>query len=105
MVRTIRLLIDTEGWVGTGIRSVEHWVSWKAAMSSRRASNLAAIARRIHELPCCFALFEAGRLTDRWGRPIEPPGTGSPDPIRVDEPSPFQPPFGERLSSQWFAWN
>ena len=45
------------------------------------------------------------RFLDRWGRPIEPPGTGSPDPVRVDEPSPFQPPYGERLSSQWFAWN
>ena len=45
------------------------------------------------------------RFLDRWGRPIEPPGTGSPDPVRIDEPSPFQPPFGERLSSQWFAWN
>ena len=47
----------------------------------------------------------AVRFLDRWGRPIEPPGTGSPDPVRIDEPSPFQPPFGERLSSQWFAWN
>ena len=64
LVRSIRMLIDTEGWVGTGIRSVEHWVSWKAAMSSRRAGNLALIARRIHELPQCFALFEAGRLSE-----------------------------------------
>ena len=45
------------------------------------------------------------RFLDRWGRPIEPPGTGSPDPVRIDEPSPFQPPYGERLSSRWFAWN
>ena len=45
------------------------------------------------------------RFLDHWGRPIEPPGTGSPDPVRIDEPSPFQPPFGERLSSRWFAWN
>jgi hypothetical protein len=64
LVRTIRMLIDTEGWGGVGIRSVEHWVSWKAAMSSRRAGNLAQIARRIHELPRCFALLEAGRLTE-----------------------------------------
>ncbi|MET0903135.1 MAG: DUF222 domain-containing protein, partial [Acidimicrobiales bacterium] len=64
LVRTIRMLIDTEGWGGVGIRSVEHWVSWKAAVSSRRAGDLATVARRIHELPCCFALFEAGRLTE-----------------------------------------
>jgi hypothetical protein len=45
------------------------------------------------------------RFLNRWGRPIEPPGTGSPDPVRIDEPSPFQPPYGERLSRHWFAWN
>ena len=64
LVRTIRMLIDTEGWAGTGIRSVEHWVTWKAAVSARRAAGLVLMARRMHELPCCFALFEAGRLTE-----------------------------------------
>jgi hypothetical protein len=64
LVRTIRMLIDTEGWGGVGIRSVEHWVSWKAGVSAHRAGGLAQIARRLHELPACFALFEAGRLTE-----------------------------------------
>jgi hypothetical protein len=64
LVRTIRMLIDTEGWGGVGIRSVEHWVTWKAGVSARRAGGLAQIARRLHELPQCFALFEAGRLTE-----------------------------------------
>lgn len=50
---------------------------------------------------------EAGtvRFVDPRGRPIEPPGTGPPMPVRIDEPSPFQSPHGERLSRQWFAWN
>jgi hypothetical protein len=64
LVRTIRMLVDTDGWVGTGIRSVEHWVQWKACVSARRASDLVLVARRLDEVPACFALFEAGRLTE-----------------------------------------
>jgi hypothetical protein len=64
LVATIRMLIDTGGWGGHGIRSVEHWVSWKAGVSSRRAGDLVRVARRIDELPACWALFEQGRLTE-----------------------------------------
>ena len=70
---TIRRLLDTDGWVGWGIRSPEHWVSWKAAVSHTRAVGLVQIARRIDELPACWALFEAGQITRRGvhhrGRP------------------------------------
>ncbi|MEX2293234.1 MAG: DUF222 domain-containing protein [Acidimicrobiales bacterium] len=64
LVATIRMLIDTGGWGGHGIQSVEHWVTWKAGVSRRRAGDLARIARRIDELPACWAVFEAGRLTE-----------------------------------------
>jgi hypothetical protein len=64
LVATIRMLIDTDGWGGHGIRSVEHWVTWKAGIAPNRAADLARIARRIDELPACWALFEAGRLTE-----------------------------------------
>ena len=64
LVSTIRMLIDTEGWGGHGIRSVEHWVTWKAGLARRRADDLVRIARRIDELPDCWALFQAGRLTE-----------------------------------------
>ena len=64
LVGTIRMLIDTDGWTGWGIRSVEHWVTWKAGVSRTRAENLVRIARRIDELPACWALFSAGRLTE-----------------------------------------
>ena len=45
------------------------------------------------------------RFLDRFGRPIEPPGGGPPRPLRLDEPSPFTPPHGERLDPRWFTWN
>lgn len=64
LVKTIRMLIDTDGWQGHGIRSVEHWVQWKAMVSERRSQDLVRIARRVHELPMCWALFSEGRLTE-----------------------------------------
>ena len=64
LVATIRMLIDTGGWGGHGIMSVEHWVTWKAGLCSSRADGLVRIARRIHDLPACWWLFMAGRLTE-----------------------------------------
>ncbi|MGQ0830673.1 MAG: DUF222 domain-containing protein [Microthrixaceae bacterium] len=64
LVATIRMLIDNGGWSGIGIHSVEHWITWKAGVSSRRAGDLVRIARRVDELPACWALFAAGRLTE-----------------------------------------
>jgi hypothetical protein len=45
------------------------------------------------------------RFYDARGRPIEPPDPGPPRQLRLDEPSPFTPPFGERLDPRWFGWN
>ena len=45
------------------------------------------------------------RFYDARGRPIEPPDLGPPRQLRLDEPSPFNPPFGERLDPRWFGWN
>jgi hypothetical protein len=64
LVVTIRMLLDTDGWVGWGVRSPEHWVSWKAGVAPSRASALVDIARRATDLPQCFAAFRAGRLTE-----------------------------------------
>ena len=62
LVAAVRDLIAVDGWVGHGIRSPEHWVCWKAGMSRGRAAGLVAIARRVSELPACWALFQQGRL-------------------------------------------
>jgi hypothetical protein len=64
LVTTIRMLLDTDGWHGWGIQSPEHWVMWKAGISPDRASKLVHIARRLDELPACWALFEQGRITE-----------------------------------------
>ncbi len=65
LVRTIRMLLDTSGWVGAGsISSPEQWVTWKAGVSHHRAAGLVDIARRMHELPACWARFERGGFTE-----------------------------------------
>ena len=62
LVVALRVLLDTDGWEGAGIRSPEHWVTWKAGMSRSRAEGLVRIARRSAELPACWDLFQAGQL-------------------------------------------
>jgi Domain of unknown function (DUF222) len=62
LVAAMRLLLATEGWVGPGIQSPEHWLCWKANLSRPRAERLVRIARRADELPGCWALFQAGQL-------------------------------------------
>ena len=64
LVVMIRMLLDTGAWAGHGIRSIEHWVMWKACASHRRATDLVRIARRIDDLPICWGRFERGELTE-----------------------------------------
>jgi hypothetical protein len=64
LVRTIARLDAVDGWQGHGIRSLEHWVQWKAGISERRAQDLVRIARRSDELPRCWRLFSEGRITE-----------------------------------------
>src|SRR5688572_8523366 len=53
LVRVIAEVDAADGWLGHGIRSLEHWVQWKAGVSERRSQDLVRIARRIDDLPCC----------------------------------------------------
>ncbi len=62
LVAAVHGLLEVEGWAGVGIRSPEHWLTWKAGVSPARAHGLVHIARRVDELPACFALFTEGRL-------------------------------------------
>ena len=64
LVGAVASLLEVDGWVGHGIRSPEHWVSWKAGVSHGRAEGLVRIARRVDDLPACFGLFAEGRLTE-----------------------------------------
>ncbi|MDD9369864.1 MAG: DUF222 domain-containing protein [Acidimicrobiales bacterium] len=65
VARLVGALVDllaADGWQGAGIRSPEHWLTWKAGVSHGRAAGLVRIARRVDDLPACFALFAEGRL-------------------------------------------
>ncbi len=47
------------------------------------------------------------RFIDKWGRPIEPPGTGPP---RLPDPSQpstteFRPPLAEKLDGYYWDWS
>jgi hypothetical protein len=64
LVEVIATLLDTNGWVGHGVHTPEHWVMWKANVSRRRAGGLVCVVRRRLELPRCWALFREGRLTE-----------------------------------------
>ncbi len=48
---------------GTGLRSVEHFCTWQLGVSSSRAKDLTAIAKRIDELPETVGLLREGLLS------------------------------------------
>ena len=39
------------GWAGPGIRSLAHWLSWRAGMSLRTARDHVRVARSLRSLP------------------------------------------------------
>ena len=58
--------IESEGWAGAGIRSVEHWLVLRAGLSPGRARQVVLMARRAEVLPVVMGQFAAGRC--RWTR-------------------------------------
>jgi hypothetical protein len=57
-------MLARNGWYGWGINSPEHWLCWKANISAGRADGIVRIAQRKDELPECWALFAAGKVTE-----------------------------------------
>jgi hypothetical protein len=55
--------IECEGWAGSGIRSVEHWLVLRAGLSPGRAAAVVLMARRSGVLPVVMGAFAAGRLS------------------------------------------
>src|SRR4051794_2820403 len=55
--------IECEGWAGSGIRSVEHWLVLRAGLSPGRAAAVGLMARRAGGLPGGVGAFAAGRLS------------------------------------------
>ncbi|MGQ0432353.1 MAG: DUF222 domain-containing protein [Microthrixaceae bacterium] len=65
LVEVIAEVLDAEAWgPGGGLRSPEHWVTWRTGVSPARAARLVQIARRLGDLPLCVALFRTGGLTE-----------------------------------------
>lgn len=63
LVATVAEMIETGGWGGAGYRSPEHWVSLHCGVSTARAAQLCAMARRLRDLPVVAAAFRAGALS------------------------------------------
>jgi hypothetical protein len=56
---------DRNGWAGDGIRSCAHWLSWRAGMNLRTATEHLRVAHALQNLPQISAAFAAGRLSYR----------------------------------------
>jgi hypothetical protein len=54
---------DRNGWAGDGIRSCAHWLSWRAGMSLRTATEHLRVAHALHNLPRITEAFAAGRIS------------------------------------------
>ncbi|MGV8846625.1 HNH endonuclease signature motif containing protein [Tessaracoccus sp.] len=63
MVAETAHLIDSSGWAGVGVRSVEHFLQVFGWLSPAHAHQVAAVARRRTEVPEAVLLMEEGRLS------------------------------------------
>jgi hypothetical protein len=54
---------DRDGWAGVGIRSCAHWLSWRAGMSLRTATDHLRVAHALQNLPTISEAFAAGRIS------------------------------------------
>ncbi len=63
LVELTRELIESEVWRGYGIRSVEHWLTLKAGLSSTRARQIVDVATAAAQLPVTVRTFADGELS------------------------------------------
>ena len=79
---------DRGGWAGPGLRSCAHWLSWRAGMSLRTATEHVRVAHALTCLPLVAAAFAEGSLSYSKVRAItrvavpdaSPASTGSSSP-------------------------
>lgn len=72
------------GWGGPGIRSLAHWLSWRAGMSLRTAREHVRVARALRELPRTKVAFGRGELSFSKVRAISRVATGETEAELVD---------------------
>src|SRR5438270_12967224 len=63
LVSLVGQLDAIDGWQGSGIRSVAHWLSIEAGFELTSGSRLAGLAESLRSLPLVAAEFAAGRLS------------------------------------------
>ncbi len=63
LVAVIVQVLETGCWNGHGIRSPEHWVTWKTGVNPARARDLVLVAKRSLELPVTSEAFNEGLLS------------------------------------------
>ncbi|ALE84001.1 DUF222 domain-containing protein [Pseudonocardia sp. HH130629-09] len=54
---------DRGGWCGVGVRSCAHWLTWRAGMSLRTATEHLRVAHALTRLPRITEAFAAGRIS------------------------------------------
>jgi hypothetical protein len=59
-----------EAWVGTGLLSCAHWLSWRIGLSLGTAREWVRVARRLEELPEVSQAFSAGRMSWSQARAV-----------------------------------
>jgi hypothetical protein len=64
--RFLQLLAEFDhrkGWAGDGIRSCAHWLSWRAGMDVRTATERLRIAHALRNLPKVCEAYGVGELS------------------------------------------
>ncbi|HVL86052.1 MAG TPA: DUF222 domain-containing protein, partial [Pseudonocardia sp.] len=83
--RFLQLLAEYDrrnGWAGPGLRSCAHWLSWRAGMSLRTATEHVRVAHALDALPAVTAAFAAGRISYSKVRALTRITGPDPDPER-----------------------
>ncbi len=55
--------LATEAWAGWGVKSLGHWLTWQAGISSGRAQEVVRLAEARSTHPAVMSTFAAGALS------------------------------------------
>ncbi|MGH9116683.1 MAG: DUF222 domain-containing protein [Acidimicrobiales bacterium] len=88
LVEVIAGVERTGAWEGWGVRSLEHWVTWRCGVSAARAHRLVAMARALPGLPAVQQVFGAGSLSEDQAAVVARHATAATD-ATVAEMAPF----------------
>jgi hypothetical protein len=63
LVRHVQTVLADGSWKGAGVVSAQHWLCWRAGVSSTTARQIVRIAERAEHLPTLMRAFDEGALT------------------------------------------